>query len=1500
MPDLPPVSESFDADGDRFLAALQAMIDQAERLAAAVDADIAKIAELRTALAALPDAKVIEVVTRYVTEGEPPGGVAGVSLGDAGSQIAADAAALRTEAEAARDAAGADDDLAAAIDDLAGLTRAFRDANDDLAASSIGASDATAGQAREADRLAAAMYEARQEIEAIAEAEQYAAEQGQVFAEQVLEENENLHMLDQMARQAAASALEAAIRQQEASDIIVASRQAEVDAALTILQTNRVLATSLDVLAHAQTPASVAAVAANAALYKQAAAAAAAGGSLLGLTGAARAAATAAQNSGNAAAGTTLTMLALGQAVHAAGSSIGAATIPTGLLAFGITSLGIGIHLIVMGVVEFLAVFVPAMFAAAAAASVLVQGIGNVVNNLTGMYDVGESLGPMFGKTQGDMLGLGHSLQIAQNAADPRAYELLGEAILAVRSAVGKTDDSLQSVNHTAGTASQGISNFGQMGLAVSHILNGFFADIDIDMNTMSGTITSLLSNAVQDLVEFGQLFGNLGHAILNFANDMPGAAELALKVLDLLSRGILWLSNLPHGLIEFVMLFEELYRWTGLVAGAFSLVGRGIALIGTLGIPVLAKIGLNIGQMFANLINGVAGMIANFVVMGEKAGIFGAKVDSAAESMVEGLGGAADFMTGPWGAALALGGLAIAGLILYFRKFHSATTNFIDDAQQAVSAASNLKALNVIGNEMAQTTAKLAIATNQLSKAPVPDLFNTKGIAQLGTQATVSKNSIAALGSSVESFFKVLVSGPVAAENAAIQAGEPVRQLSAFQKSLANQSLNVVTGAQYIAKTYGGSFADALGIADDAGVQLTGTLLGQSKAALQARIEIAGLILGYHEMDLSGGTLNNSMEAVNATAQIQASKVGTVNQAWDTYIGMTTSLTGSFSQFNLDLQQMGNTATVSGSKISAFTGDTTKSVQQTAQALASFKGSSNQTWQSFNSSVSQANTFMDSLRTAAAANVVPAGQFQQAMASIVGQLLPFAQYSKTATAELSTLAQESGGPATSNFQTLKSWVDKNAVSGQQFTGIIDTLTQKLSNVTAVAQTFAGTLQTDVINAIASAGVNTSNITSLTQDFTESLESNGTQSGVTTAAQNKLNAELKKLGFTQQDVNQIDAELVQGFGNVSGAATITASKAHGASGAWEEMNAKARTLASNIKDALVPDLESIPRNTYINVVEKGTGTFSISQIMGAIDPSSAANQAKEGVGVRAAGGARIPGYGGGDSVAAMLEPGEAVVPKHLVSQIAPFMAANRVPGFAAGGIVPGFSGAIAGLGPWTDQNFSASVNAFSAAMESAVKKGTTAAVNAAASTGGPATSAAVAQWISTALAATGSPASWLGMMETLVSKESGGNPQAVDPQAVDGEHATGIAQMLPSTFAAYNQIAGGSILNPIVELIAALRYIRTLYGSPAGIPGLLSGHYSGYDQGGMLMPGLTLAYNGTGQPEKVTPPGGGGEASVIHNVVNLDGQTIWENQQAITLRYNLRNGPRATGSWAPG
>lgn len=121
--------------------------------------------------------------------------------------------------------------------------------------------------------------------------------------------------------------------------------------------------------------------------------------------------------------------------------------------------------------------------------------------------------------------------------------------------------------------------------------------------------------------------------------------------------------------------------------------------------------------------------------------------------------------------------------------------------------------------------------------------------------------------------------------------------------------------------------------------------------------------------------------------------------------------------------------------------------------------------------------------------------------------------------------------------------------------------------------------------------------------------------------------------------------------------------------------------------------------------------------------------------------------------------------------------------------------------------------------------------------GAPGTSAQVQSWIAQALAIAGAPAAWLSAMATLVSKESGGNPAAINPAVAgaSGEHAEGIAQTIPSTFAAYALPGHPNIFSAVDDLIASVRYIMAAYGSPDRIPGLVSGGtYVGYAGGGWI------------------------------------------------------------------
>lgn len=93
----------------------------------------------------------------------------------------------------------------------------------------------------------------------------------------------------------------------------------------------------------------------------------------------------------------------------------------------------------------------------------------------------------------------------------------------------------------------------------------------------------------------------------------------------------------------------------------------------------------------------------------------------------------------------------------------------------------------------------------------------------------------------------------------------------------------------------------------------------------------------------------------------------------------------------------------------------------------------------------------------------------------------------------------------------------------------------------------------------------------------------------------------------------------------------------------------------------------------------------------------------------------------------------------------------------------------------------------------------------------------------------GVPADWVPWLALLVGYESGGNPAAQSPASVGGQHASGLLQMLPSTFARYALPGYGDIWNPVDNALAAIRYIRADYGAPWNIPGVRSAAtYRGY------------------------------------------------------------------------
>src|SRR5215831_16305130 len=252
-----------------------------------------------------------------------------------------------------------------------------------------------------------------------------------------------------------------------------------------------------------------------------------------------------------------------------------------------------------------------------------------------------------------------------------------------------------------------------------------------------------------------------------------------------------------------------------------------------------------------------------------------------------------------------------------------------------------------------------------------------------------------------------------------------------------------------------------------------------------------------------------------------------------------------------------------------------------------------------------------------------------------------------------------------------------------------------------------------------------------------------------------------------------------------------------------------------------------------------------------------------------------------DDVLVRASRGETIVSAAHSRMLAPVFSAAGVPGYAAGGFIGKIPGAMSWAAGRGTAYASAAGAKFAQLMFAAYKKAVPAV---------PGVGWNVTSWVLAAMAATMAPSSWLSALLTLVMKESGGNPRAWNPISVFGEHASGLFQTLPSTYAGFATVPGG-IWNPVSNAVAGIRYIMARYGSPFNIPGLFGGRYVGYDRGGWLPPGLSMAWNGTGRPEPVGM--GGNYYSITVNVPPTANAAAVGGQVVAAIQaYERGNGKR--------
>jgi cell wall-associated NlpC family hydrolase len=308
---------------------------------------------------------------------------------------------------------------------------------------------------------------------------------------------------------------------------------------------------------------------------------------------------------------------------------------------------------------------------------------------------------------------------------------------------------------------------------------------------------------------------------------------------------------------------------------------------------------------------------------------------------------------------------------------------------------------------------------------------------------------------------------------------------------------------------------------------------------------------------------------------------------------------------------------------------------------------------------------------------------------------------------------------------------------------------------------------------------------------------------------------------------------------------------------------------------------------------------------------------------RMAQGGKVPGgWGGGDRVPILAEPGEAVVDKYRTREYAHVLGAMGVPGFALGGKIGDTGVAHTGVGRMMDRWGTLQVAAL---IKSLVGGAGSPAIKAwiraqdpkpyiwgAAGPGGFDCSGLVSAVLGKMLGLSGAGSGrrlfttgTIGAGQYGLRSGLGGTLQigvtpgrghmagrygglGFEAESTRTGIKVGAAASRPESFARryHHMAAGGRITR---ELLAAY---ATAAGVEVGGDGahLRVGGQS-FDSGGWLRPGWTMAYNGTGRPERVTPAVTGGD---VH--VHLHGDVYGDRGALVaTIRQGIKDAQRRGG-----
>lgn len=716
----------------------------------------------------------------------------------------------------------------------------------------------------------------------------------------------------------------------------------------------------------------------------------------------------------------------------------------------GILGHASALHFVLDFIIEGLAVFVPAILTAAAGLTAF--GVAGV-DAAQAVYTRLMATHTVIDATKQAIPPLTGNLEKLHAVVRPEVWQLYGDAI---------------------DLANQKSGLFNQLAIETGHTVDRLAARLTVDLMSGSQGLGTFFAIGAQDLAKLGTFFSNLGQALLSFirVSQATHIDQIFLDIFVALSQLLVLVTKLPTPLLAAAVGLHAFWLWGGLLSTVvLQLLNPLRSLALALGAVDAAEVSGGLASLgkdasaFERLKAGFNDIAAGLAAIPGRFGLFSSTAKEAAASAgeltvaTEDAGAAASTAAADGGGLAAVfarlagsGGAVtvVAAIAVALAGVYTYLALLPDPTQKWINSLNQALAKTTALTVVSQTIGDLAAVTTELAKA----------------QATGVGN---------------------------------VTELTGAQQGLNTELGNELTHVGQVSKAYGTDFLGALELLNTAGVKTSDIFSAQGKTWEADLQQVKGLVDGYKAMGQGLSALQQDVSVQLVTTSAQVTAMGKLNQAWDTWIGLVAApindvlaLSGTVTTFSTDAKAAGASMTGLASDVIG----SGKAVKNTSVQLQT----------DFQTTFSSVQQLFDAMRNSEA--VTGSGGFTQFVKDAVAALLPLADGNKAAAAEISALAQEAGGPATTSLSDLAKWAGNVKNPMDALYAAAQQATIGTSNLSQDAQRLTSTLQQDLNPAMANAVFNAHGGQAVFNAFADSLAKSGPSSAATVTAAHNVAVEL--------------------------------------------------------------------------------------------------------------------------------------------------------------------------------------------------------------------------------------------------------------------------------------------------------------------------------------------------------------------------------------------------------